>query len=86
MREKIKNLFGFVGRAWSGGIRGKVGILFAIFAGFMFIRIFWGARTTGARAEKAGLAGPSYHPNSGLQPRLRSGTGAEVSKCWRPQF
>ena len=42
MREKIKNLFGFVGPAWSGGIRGKVGILFAIFAGFMFIRIFWG--------------------------------------------
>lgn len=42
MREKIKNLFGFIGRAWSGGIRGKVGILFAIFAGFMFIRIFWG--------------------------------------------
>ncbi len=42
MWEKIKNLFGFVGRAWSGGIRGKVGVLFAVFAGFMFIRIFWG--------------------------------------------
>ena len=42
MKEKIKNFFGFVGRAWSGGIRGKVGILFALFAGFMFIRVFWG--------------------------------------------
>lgn len=39
---KIKNLFGFMGRAWAGGIRGKVGILFAIFAAFMFVRIFWG--------------------------------------------
>jgi len=42
MREKIKNLFGFIGRAWTGGIRGKVGLLFAVFAAFMFIRIFWG--------------------------------------------
>jgi len=42
MWEKIKNLFGFIGRAWSGGIRGKIGVLFAVFAGFMFIRIFWG--------------------------------------------
>ncbi|MDE5615432.1 MAG: hypothetical protein K2I81_01195 [Alphaproteobacteria bacterium] len=42
MWEKIKNLFGFLGRAWSGSIRGKIGILFAIFAAFMFVRIFWG--------------------------------------------
>lgn len=42
MWEKIKNLFGFLGRAWSGSIRGKVGIMFAIFAAFMFVRIFWG--------------------------------------------
>ena len=42
MWEKIKNLFGFIGRAWSGSIRGKIGVLFALFAGFMFIRIFWG--------------------------------------------
>lgn len=42
MKEKIKNLFGFVGRAWSGGIRGKIGILFTLFAAFMFVRIFWG--------------------------------------------
>ncbi len=42
MKEKIKNLFGFMGRAWSGGIRGKVGILCLMFALFMFVRIFWG--------------------------------------------
>ena len=42
MKEKIKNLFGFLSRAWSTGIRGKLGILFALFAGFMFIRMFFG--------------------------------------------
>lgn len=42
MKEKIKNLFGFVGRAWSGGWRGKAGIGLVLFAGFVFIRIFWG--------------------------------------------
>lgn len=42
MQEKIKNLFGFIGRAWTGGVRGKFGILFAVFAAFMFVRIFWG--------------------------------------------
>lgn len=42
MWEKIKNLFGFLGRAWSGSIRGKIGIMFAVFAAFMFVRIFWG--------------------------------------------
>lgn len=42
MNEKIKNFFGFVSRAWRGGIRGKIGILFALFSIFMFVRIFWG--------------------------------------------
>lgn len=42
MREKIKNLFSFTGRAWSGGARGKLGILLALFAAFMFVRIFFG--------------------------------------------
>ena len=42
MKEKIKNFFGFIGRAWRGGWRGKVGILCALFALFMFVRIFWG--------------------------------------------
>ncbi len=42
MKQKIKNFFGFVGRAWSCGIRGKIGIMFSVSALFMFIRIFWG--------------------------------------------
>ena len=42
MKEKSKNLFRFLGRAWSGGIRGKLGIIFALFACFMFIGMFWG--------------------------------------------
>ncbi len=42
MKEKIKNLFGFMGRAWSDGIYGKFGILLTAFALFMFIRMFWG--------------------------------------------
>ena len=42
MKEKIKNFFGFIGRAWTGGFRGKLGILFAIFAIFMFVRMFVG--------------------------------------------
>ena len=42
MKVKIKNLFSFIGRAWSCGPRGKMGILFATFAIFMFIRMFTG--------------------------------------------
>ena len=42
MKGKIKNLFNFLGRAWSGGIRGKLGIILALFACFMFIGMFWG--------------------------------------------
>ena len=42
MKEKIKNFFGFIGRAWTGGQRGKLGIVFAVFAFFMFVRMFMG--------------------------------------------
>ena len=42
MKDKIKNFFGFVSRAWRGGIHGKVGLFFAIFGLFMFVRIFCG--------------------------------------------
>ena len=42
MKEKIKNFFGFLGRAWAGGIRGKIGVLCALFAAFMFFRLFFG--------------------------------------------
>ena len=42
MKDKIKNLFSFIGRAWRGGIRGKFGVFFAAFAVLAFIRIFFG--------------------------------------------
>lgn len=42
MKGKIKNLFKFMGSAWSGGGRGKLGIVLTLFAGFMFIGLFWG--------------------------------------------
>lgn len=42
MKEKIKNLFGFLGRAWSGGGRGKLGIVLSLFAIFMLFGLFWG--------------------------------------------
>ncbi|MBQ8294200.1 MAG: hypothetical protein IJX89_02335 [Alphaproteobacteria bacterium] len=42
MKGKIKNLFGFMGRAWRGGAHGKMGIVFTLFAAFMFVRMFFG--------------------------------------------
>lgn len=42
MKEKIKNFFGFIGRAWSDGIYGKFGIVMLVFASFIFVRMFWG--------------------------------------------
>ena len=42
MKEKIKKFFGFIRRAWSGGFRGKFGVITTVFAAFAFIRIFWG--------------------------------------------
>ena len=43
MKGKIKNLFSFLSRAWSGGWRGKIGIVLTLFACFMFIGLFWGS-------------------------------------------
>ncbi len=43
VKGKIKNFFGFIGRAWGGSWRGKAGVLMVAFALFMFVRIFWGA-------------------------------------------
>lgn len=45
MKEKIKNLFGFLGRAWVSGARGKMGIAFTVFAIFMLGRLFVGEVT-----------------------------------------
>ena len=42
MKTKIKNLFSFIGRAWSGGARGKLGTVLSMFGIFMFIGLFWG--------------------------------------------
>jgi hypothetical protein len=42
MWNKIKNFFGFLATAWTGGIRGKVGVLCLRFATFMFVRMFFG--------------------------------------------
>lgn len=40
--DKIKKLFVFLGAAWGGSFRGKIGILCALFASFMFVRMFFG--------------------------------------------
>lgn len=42
VKDKIKNLFGFIGRAWRGGIRGKAGVFLAFFACLMFFHIMFG--------------------------------------------
>ena len=42
MWDKIKNFFSFLGRAWRGGRGGKVGILCALFAGFMAVQLVIG--------------------------------------------
>ena len=48
MKEKIKSLFAFLGRAWAGGIRGKVGVICAAFALFVLVRMFFGEVTVQA--------------------------------------
>ncbi|MBO7042304.1 MAG: hypothetical protein J6W08_00355 [Alphaproteobacteria bacterium] len=42
MKEKIKNLFAFLGRAWAAGSRGKIGIILMLLSLFLFIRLFCG--------------------------------------------
>ena len=42
MKEKIKNLFAFFGRAWTAGSRGKWGIVLMLFSLFVFVRLFCG--------------------------------------------
>ena len=64
MKEKIKNLFGFIAAAWTGGPRGKIGIALTILALFMFVRMFLGdmniqrfvINTWNLRHERAELA------------------------------
>lgn len=44
MKGKIKNLFNFIGRAWSGSLYGKAGVIALLLALFIFVRIFSGER------------------------------------------
>ena len=45
MKEKIKNLFIFMGRAWAAGFHGKLGVIMVIVALFWSIGIFTGKTT-----------------------------------------
>lgn len=45
MKEKIKNLFAFMGRAWAAGFHGKMGVIMVIIALFWSIGIFTGKTT-----------------------------------------
>lgn len=45
MKEKIKNLFAFMGRAWTTGFHGKMGVIMVIFALFWSVGIFTGKTT-----------------------------------------
>ena len=44
MKGKIKNLFSFIGRAWSGSLRGKAGVIALMMALIIFVRMFMGER------------------------------------------
>lgn len=44
MKEKIKNFFDFVKRAWAAGPRGKTGIILMLLSVFFFVRLFCGTR------------------------------------------
>ena len=45
MKEKIKNLFAFMARAWGAGFHGKIGVLLTVIAVFWSIGIFTGKTT-----------------------------------------
>lgn len=45
MKEKIKNLFAFMGHAWGAGFHGKLGVIMVVVALFWSIGIFTGKTT-----------------------------------------
>ena len=45
MKEKIKNLFIFIGRAWGAGFHGKIGVIMVVIALFWSVGIFTGKTT-----------------------------------------
>ena len=53
MKDKIKNLFRFIGRAWRGGWRGKIGLFMACLALYFFIGFFRG--TTNVRTAVSNI-------------------------------
>ena len=44
MKEKIKNFFDFIKRAWTASSRGKLGVVLMLLSVFFFIRLFCGTR------------------------------------------
>jgi cell division protein FtsB len=42
MKQKIKNFFAFIGRAWKASTRGKIGVILALFSAFFYLRLFFG--------------------------------------------
>lgn len=42
MKQKIKELLQFLAHSWRGGLRGKIGVVCAIFSCVMFVRLFFG--------------------------------------------
>ena len=44
MKEKIKNFFEFVKRAWAAGPRGKFGFILMLLSVFFFVRLFMGTQ------------------------------------------
>lgn len=42
MKEKIKNLFAFIGAAWRNSLRGKAGVGLMCIAIYVFLSMFWG--------------------------------------------
>jgi len=48
VKEKIKDLFAFVGRAWRESARGKVGLVLCLFAILFFARLFIGTASVQA--------------------------------------
>lgn len=45
MKTKIKNFFAFLGRAWTAGPRGKIGIILLFLSILSFCRLFYGTRS-----------------------------------------
>jgi len=45
MKEKIKNFFDFIKRAWTASSRGKLGVILLLLSVFFFVRLFCGTHS-----------------------------------------